>query len=563
MSRPGLRSSRWALALVGFEALLAGCTPSPSSDLVTYHSTQCQLIAAPTVSPPVDPWIGCRVSRFGRTGPLEVLVEPVGYVESSGFTGRGLRLVLNATSPATGAVAFNGAQGVAIEPPIGTAWATFRSPGQFLSMQRGSGTLTTNVSGFDPEDFRLSLTFDGVELSGDGPPITLSGTLIIGAGASRAATPFDSGAPDVVRPDAGETDAPPVVEPDTGPTCRPLGAQCGGIRGSCCSGFCRPGAPSTCDSAPGCDASSRCSPECPRGWCPGSVQTTQCTPYGSCCTIDPTIQCGDNGCGTILACPSGAECAGTRCINTCGPGGSRRCPAGQSCQGGVCTTSTCLATCGINGSTCGIRCDGFVCGTCRPGLECVPMGTGSYCTGTCTPNCAGRSCGSDGCAGTCGTCPAGQTCNATTGQCSGGSTSACGTGCPAPQTCQPWGCSVSCSNDRECPFACCRNNWCVPSSMCGSGTGTLPSGCTDQSRAVTATLAPSSSLCTGGAYNTDNSAGVTVECRYTTAAGSHGCAIVPPGHQTCTITPPPGDRVLNYICVSPATSSCTTAIGCS
>ena len=37
--------------------------------------------------------------------------------------------------------------------------------------------------------------------------------------------------------------------------------------------------------------------------------------------------------------------------------------------------------------------------------------------GTCTPNCAGKSCGSDGCTGTCGTCATGQTCS--NGVCSG------------------------------------------------------------------------------------------------------------------------------------------------
>jgi hypothetical protein len=44
----------------------------------------------------------------------------------------------------------------------------------------------------------------------------------------------------------------------------------------------------------------------------------------------------------------------------------------------------------------------------------------------CVPNCAGKSCGSDGCGGSCGTCAAGQTCNAS-GQCV--------SGC-VPQTCQ-------------------------------------------------------------------------------------------------------------------------------
>ena len=39
-----------------------------------------------------------------------------------------------------------------------------------------------------------------------------------------------------------------------------------------------------------------------------------------------------------------------------------------------------------------------------------------FCSGFCTPSCAGRQCGSDGCGGTCGTCGSGKICNSS-GQC--------------------------------------------------------------------------------------------------------------------------------------------------
>ncbi len=39
----------------------------------------------------------------------------------------------------------------------------------------------------------------------------------------------------------------------------------------------------------------------------------------------------------------------------------------------------------------------------------------------CTPQCAGRQCGPDGCGGDCGVCAAGQTCSAD-GLCAGGAT---------------------------------------------------------------------------------------------------------------------------------------------
>ncbi len=38
---------------------------------------------------------------------------------------------------------------------------------------------------------------------------------------------------------------------------------------------------------------------------------------------------------------------------------------------------------------------------------------------TCTPQCSGKQCGSDGCGGSCGNCLQGQTCNPTTGNCEG------------------------------------------------------------------------------------------------------------------------------------------------
>jgi uncharacterized protein (TIGR03382 family) len=69
-------------------------------------------------------------------------------------------------------------------------------------------------------------------------------------------------------------------------------------------------------------------------------------------------------------------------------------------------------------------------------------------TGTCTPNCTGRACGSDGCGGLCGECPSGKTCDAA-GQCTAGT---CVPECGAKQ-CGEDGCGGSCG---QCPdgFAC-------------------------------------------------------------------------------------------------------------
>jgi V8-like Glu-specific endopeptidase len=59
--------------------------------------------------------------------------------------------------------------------------------------------------------------------------------------------------------------------------------------------------------------------------------------------------------------------------------------------------------------------------------------------GTCTPNCSGRQCGSDGCGGSCGTCGNGQTCSSS-GQCTGGG---CTPSCNGKQ-CGDDGCGGSC-----------------------------------------------------------------------------------------------------------------------
>ena len=67
-----------------------------------------------------------------------------------------------------------------------------------------------------------------------------------------------------------------------------------------------------------------------------------------------------------------------------------------------------------------------------------------WCAGFCSPNCAGRQCGSDGCGGSCGTCPPGKVCNAS-GQCvsdgSGDPCSACLSTCRyLPGCCMGCGC---------------------------------------------------------------------------------------------------------------------------
>jgi hypothetical protein len=82
---------------------------------------------------------------------------------------------------------------------------------------------------------------------------------------------------------------------------------------------------------------------------------------------------------------------------------------------------------------------------------------------TCTPQCGGKQCGSDGCDGTCGTCPTGQTCSAS-GQCQSMSGECshnpCSTGAKLSSGCDWEGdggsCTASvCSYDSYC----CQDKW--------------------------------------------------------------------------------------------------------
>ncbi|MFZ2414801.1 MAG: fibronectin type III domain-containing protein, partial [Minisyncoccia bacterium] len=62
------------------------------------------------------------------------------------------------------------------------------------------------------------------------------------------------------------------------------------------------------------------------------------------------------------------------------------------------TTTSCVPNCA--GKNCGSNGCAGTCGTCSGSDVC----SGGVCVPTCTPNCAGKNCGSNGCSGSCGTC---------------------------------------------------------------------------------------------------------------------------------------------------------------
>jgi hypothetical protein len=141
------------------------------------------------------------------------------------------------------------------------------------------------------------------------------------------------------------------------------------------------------------------------------------------------------------------------------------CDSGYAEVNGACV-STCTPACA--GKTCGSDGCGGSCGACGSGTVCGASGT---CQAVCQPSCAGKACGPDGCGGSCGSCGFGSTCNA--GQCS-----TCQPSC-AGRSCGPDGCGGSCGSCSA--GTTCSSGTCVSSSTgCDpvANTGcTIPNGC--------------------------------------------------------------------------------------
>ncbi len=87
------------------------------------------------------------------------------------------------------------------------------------------------------------------------------------------------------------------------------------------------------------------------------------------------------------------------------------CGSGEICQGGECILECQTKTCSQLEKECGIWDNGcgenINCGSCLGEKVCVD---GTCQAGSCTPDCSGKECGSDGCEGTCGTCELGELC---------------------------------------------------------------------------------------------------------------------------------------------------------
>lgn len=120
---------------------------------------------------------------------------------------------------------------------------------------------------------------------------------------------------------------------------------------------------------------------------------------------------------------------------------TRPAPAAITCTLGGGVPSGCACTPQCAGKQCGSDGCGGTCGTCASGQTCS---LSSQCA--CTPSCTGKQCGPDGCGGVCGQCAGGEVCSAA-GACtcspncagrvcgSDGCGGTCGPGCPTGQSC--------------------------------------------------------------------------------------------------------------------------------
>jgi hypothetical protein len=191
---------------------------------------------------------------------------------------------------------------------------------------------------------------------------------------------------------------------------------------------------------------------CQAGQCLGAnpvqcpAPTAQCKAAGVCQVSGPAAGICTNADLTGTPCDDGKACT----VDLCGNGvcvGTSSCPAGQACDAaGVCQCSPSCA-----GKTCGDDGCGGSCGTCSGGAPCSATG---QCA--CVPACTGKVCGDDGCGGTCGTCTGGSACDAT-GQCQ----LVCTPNCTG-KVCGDDGCGGTCGT--------CTTGTCSAAGQCSSVT---------------------------------------------------------------------------------------------
>ena len=265
---------------------------------------------------------------------------------------------------------------------------------------------------------------------------------------------------------------------------------------SCVQDVCGPGTPIH-PQAP-------CSLEAMQGPCADIA--AYCQEQGGCTPQCAGQECGSDGCGgTCGFCPPGLQCGDQ---GFCIPSGSCM-PGEMGCDGNN------VALCVGDGQWMPLQ-------SCPSGTVCQS----GQCIGGCIPQCAGKTCGSDGCGGTCGTCGPAQQC--TQGKCVNVSGTA---SCPELVDCALSSCQMA---DTTCLVGCGQKGTpqaqqqfqnvvgCV-GQVCGFG---LTEACVVQ--AISGPCAPYYDQCMGGTTCTPQCSGK--QCGPDGCGGT--CGICGPG-QSC------------------------------
>jgi hypothetical protein len=267
--------------------------------------------------------------------------------------------------------------------------------------------------------------------------------------------------------------------------------------------------------------------------CNGGACVDPCSPKPLVCTW---AECGDDNCGgTCGTCADGKACDGGHCVAVGLPASPTSCvdhcgstaPSGCSCTSKCTANGTCcddyaaICSCKPNcaGKSCGPDGCGGTCGTCSGS---APFCDGSgQCVATCAPKCSGKSCGPDGCGGTCGTCGTDATCS-WSAQCVPNAwqcpiayfadTTACDCGCGAPDPdCQTGKLTTfGCPNSTD---ACDMASGLCKVTFCKTGTTCAGQACVGTYAAGSGSYGGVCGAQTGGAKDTGQFCSSGGECK--------------------------------------------------
>jgi hypothetical protein len=236
------------------------------------------------------------------------------------------------------------------------------------------------------------------------------------------------------------------------------------------------------------------------------------------CTVSPTSSTCDaceftNCCDQFNTCQENSECASI----------------GQCVQ--ACSSQSCIADCESRfpGGTADFdvfsQCLVNFCSSCAsPSPSPTPV---------CKPNCAGMTCGGDGCGGSCGTCPSGETCNSS-GTCTQGPCVESGGNCTASAQCCQTGTTVpngaTCTtNDNSCHAICSSNSDCA-SGCCEPLEGVTYGACADATQCQPQCVAPGGT-CTASAQCCQT--GITVPNGATCTTNDNSCHAICSSNSDC------------------------------